>query len=252
MSLDISVVIITKNEVDRIDKCVQSLHALSDDIIVIDSGSTDGTVAKVKELGVKVFESPWKGYGPTKNLGHTKAKYDWILSVDADESLSTDLIKELDTLTLETGNVYAINRQNYYLGKKICYSGWSPDWVYRIFNKNEVAWNDNLVHEKLVIPKDVKIKKLKHKLIHDSYRSINDHKSKVEKYAALRAQIWIDKNSKPNLLKRTVGPFFKGFKSYILKLGFLDGKEGWTIAKMNYHLVMRQIHHFDKIKKLES
>jgi len=252
MSLDISVVIITKNEVDRIGRCIQSLLALTDDIIVIDSGSTDGTINKAKELGAKVYESPWKGYGPTKNFGHTKTKYDWIISIDADESLSADLLAEMNDLELESGHVYTIDRQNFYLGKQIKYSGWSPDWVYRVFNKNEVKWNDNLVHEKLVIPSDFRIKQLKHKLIHDSYRSIEDHKIKVEKYAALRAQIWLDKNNHPSHLKRVFGPLFKGFKSYILKLGILDGKEGWTIAKMNFHLVKRQIHYFDQLKKSKS
>ena len=249
MSLDISAVIITKNEIDRINKCIQSLLLLTDDIIVIDSGSTDGTVKKAKELGAQVYESEWMGYGPTKNFGHSKAKHDWIISIDADESLSPELCAEIKATKLDSDHVYAIDRQNFYLGKKIKHSGWSPDWVYRIFDKNKVKWNDNLVHEKLIIPSDLKVEKLKYNLLHDSYRSIEDHKTKVEKYAALRAQIWMDSQNHPSLLKRVLGPFFKGFKSYILKLGFLDGKEGWTIAKMNSHLVKRQIYYFDRLIK---
>ncbi len=252
MSIKISAVIITKNEVDRIGECIQSLHPLTDDIIVIDSGSTDGTIKKVKELGVDVFETDWKGYGPTKNFGHIKAKNDWIISLDADESLSEELIDELKNLNLTSGCVYAINRQNYYLGKNIKYSGWNPDWVYRVFDKKEVKWNDNPVHEKLTLTNQTKVIKLKHKLIHHSYRSIHDHMAKVEKYAALRAQIWLDNGIRPSLLKRWLGPLFKGFKSYILKLGFLDGDEGWIIAKMNVHLIKRQLSYYDKLKKPES
>jgi len=248
MAAPISVVIITKNEIDRISKCLQSLHSLTDDIIVIDSGSNDGTVEKAKNLGAKVYKAEWQGYGPTKNFGHDKAKYNWILSLDADELLSKSLLEEIKSLQLETGNVYKIDRQNYYLNKAINYSGWSPDWVFRIFNKNEVKWNDNLVHEKLILPSQINTVKLKHKLIHHSYRSVADHKAKVEKYADLRAQIWLDKAKSPSMIKRWFGPIFKGLKSYILKLGVLDGKEGWMIAKMNMYLVRRQIFHFDRLK----
>lgn len=248
MSIKISVVIITKNEIDRISKCLQSLQGLTDDIIVVDSGSDDGTVVKAEELGAKVFKTEWQGYGATKNFGHMKAKYDWILSIDADEVLSNELIKEIRALNPKSACTYALDRQNFYLGKAIKYSGWSPDWVFRIFNKNVVRWNDNLVHEKLIIPEDNKIIELKGKLLHYSYRSIEDHRAKIEKYAILRAQSWIDHGKRPGLLKRFIGPSWKGFKSYILKLGFLDGKAGWMISKMNIYLVKRQIFHFDKLK----
>jgi len=248
MSIQLSAVVITKNEVDRIGECIKGLLLVTDDIVIVDSGSTDGTIEKAKELGANVFETEWLGYGPTKNLGHTKAKYDWILSIDSDEFLTEQLASEIEKLNLESNHVYAINRQNYYLGKKINYSGWSPDWVYRIFNRNEVQWNDSLVHEKLIIPNNFQIKRLKHKLSHHSYRSIEDHEAKVEKYAQLRARIWKERKKYPNIFKRWFGPFFKGFKSYILKLGFLDGGAGWAIAKMNVHLVRRQLYHFDKLQ----
>ena len=166
MSIKISAVIISRNEVDRIGDCIQSLQALTDDIVVVDSGSTDGTQDKARDLGANVFEIGWNGYGANKNFGHTKTQNDWILSIDADESLSPKLVEEIQNTKLNSGNVYAIDRQNYYLGKKINHSGWSPDWVLRIFNKNEVKWNENLVHEKLVLSENVKVLRLKHKLIH--------------------------------------------------------------------------------------
>ncbi|MDF1698456.1 MAG: glycosyltransferase family 2 protein [Saprospiraceae bacterium] len=252
MNIRISAVIITKNEVDRIATCIQSILPLTHDIIVVDSGSTDGTIAKAKELGAQVVQTEWKGFGATKNFGHTKAKYDWILSVDADESLSKELSLEIKNLPLEKGCVYAIDRKNYYGDQWIKYSGWSPDWVQRIFNKQEVQWNDNLVHEKLVLPKSTTCIKLNHKLEHHSYRSLDDHKEKIESYAALRAKIWFNTGKSPSTLKRIFGPIFKAFKSYILKLGFLDGKNGWIIAKMNAYLVQRQIHYYTKIKSEQS
>lgn len=245
----ISAVIISKNEVDRIGDCIESLKTLTDDIIVMDSGSTDGTQELCKSLGAQLINTEWKGYGPTKNEGNKKAKYDWILSIDADERLTDNLATEISALQLDSDMVYSINRQNFYLGTQINHSGWSPDWVPRIFDRNRVKWNDNLVHEKLMIPKTMKTVRLQARMIHHSYRSIQDHKDKIENYAALRAKIWLEKGKHPNPIKRFFGPFFKGFKSYILKLGFLDGKAGWMIARMNSHLVKRQIHHFDNFKK---
>ena len=251
MANNISVVIITKNEIDRITACIQSIHTLTDDIIVVDSGSTDGTVEKARELGAVVIDTKWKGYGPTKNYGFSKAKYDWVLSLDADEKVSKQLLDEIKSLDLTPKTVYAINRQNFYLDKAIKHSGWSPDWVFRIFNKQTVQWNDSLVHEKLIIPAGYNTIKLQGKLLHHSYRSIKDHKAKIEKYAALRAQIWIDKGKAPGIWKRNLGPIWKSFKSYILNLGVLDGKAGWTIARMNFYLVRRQIFHYDKLKSLK-
>lgn len=247
MSKSLSAVIITKNEVDRISDCIQSLIPVTKEIIVIDSGSTDGTIEMAESLGAKVIKTQWKGFGPTKNYGHSKAANDWILSIDADEQLSPALAKEIINLQLKADHVYSFKRHNYYLGKQIRFSGWSADWVQRIFNRNEVTWNDNLVHEKLKIANHISITKLANPLIHDSYRSKEDHLNKIENYAALRAQMWIDNNRTPGILKRVIGPFITAFKMYILKLGFLDGKAGLTLAKMKIHLSKRQLYHFDKL-----
>ena len=245
----LSAVIISKNEVDRIGQCLSSLQGLTDDIIVIDSGSKDGTVELAKSHGAKVYDLEWQGYGPTKNWGNQKARYDWIISLDADEWLSEDLKKEIMDTELVNGNVYMMDRQNIYLGKKIHHSGWSPDWVLRIFNRNDVMWNDNLVHEKLIVSSTIKKVKLNHKLMHNSYRSLDDHMEKIEKYAKLKAESWIINDKTPGALKRFFGPLAKAFSSYVLKLGFLDGTAGWNIARMNAHLVRRQIHHFDSLNK---
>ena len=249
MAKEISAVIISKNEVDHIEACIQSLQPITDDIIVMDSGSNDGTIALAQSMGAKVYETTWQGYGPTKNHGHAHAKYDWIISIDADEVLSQNLIEEIQALHLTHQTVFAFDRQNFIQQKKIKYSGWSPDWVHRIFNKQEVQWNDNLVHEKLIIPDHFKIQRLRSKLNHYSYSSMEDYASKIEKYASLKAQSWLNNDKSPSLIKRYFGPFFKGFKAYILKGGILDGREGWLIAKMNKDLVRKQIQYFDKLKK---
>ncbi len=248
----VSAVILSKNEADRISRCIRSLIDVVDEVILVDSGSTDGTIDIARALGAKVITTEWRGYGQTKNFGHSQTKNDWILSLDSDEWLTENLAAEIKVLQLEAKRVYAFNRSNIYMGKEIRYSGWSPDWVPRLFNKNEVTWNDNLVHEKLIIPQDHKIQKLSGKLVHDSYRSVDDHKAKTDIYARLKANSWIEKGVSPSFMKRYFGSGFKAFHSYVIKAGFLDGKEGRIIAKMNAYLVTMQVEYYDQLKSKEQ
>ncbi|MFT6335193.1 MAG: glycosyltransferase involved in cell wall biosynthesis [Saprospiraceae bacterium] len=247
----ISAVILSKNEADRIGRCITSLINIVDEVIVVDSGSDDDTVKIAESLGGKVISTEWKGYGETKNFGHDQAQNVWILSLDSDEWLSESLANEIKSLELLKGFVYTTNRSNIYMGKEIRHSGWSPDWVPRLFNKTDVKWNANLVHEKLIIPQDFTVHKLYGKLMHDSYRSIEDHKAKTDKYAKLKAQSWIEARKSPSLLKRYLGSVFKAFHSYVIKAGFLDGKEGRVIAKMNAYLVKMQVKYYDQLKSKE-
>ena len=248
----VSAVILSKNEADRIGRCIISLRNIVDEVIVVDSGSTDDTLNIAKSLGAKVISTEWKGYGETKNFGHNLAQNDWILSVDSDEWLSEKLANEIKALKKNDKMIYSLNRSNIYQGKEIQHSGWSPDWVLRLFNRKDICWNSNLVHEKLIISHDFTVQKLNGKLMHDSYRSIEDHKAKTDKYAMLKAESWIINGSCPSLLKRYFGSGFKAFHSYVIKAGFLDGKEGWMIAKMNAYLVKMQVEYYDKLKSKEQ
>lgn len=242
-----SVVIIAKNEEDRITACIESAKCVSDDIIVIISGSTDNTESIVKSLGAKLIQSDWKGFGPTKNLGHQYAKHEWILSMDSDEVISEGLIDSITNLDPKNDTVYSMNRLNIYLNKPIKHSGWYPDRVYRLFPKSSIEWNDNIVHEKLIIPDSYKTINLVGDLLHYSYRSLQDHKEKIEKYAELKARKWHDSGKRINIIKRMFGPLFKAIKSYVFRLGLLDGSQGLTIAKMNYRLIKRTIYYYDQI-----
>ena len=244
----ISAVIITKNEADRISRCISSVINIVDEVIVIDSGSEDKTIEIAKSLGASVISTEWKGFGSTKNYGNSVSKNDWILSLDSDEWLSKELADEVISLIKEDNKVYSMNRLNIYLGKKIKHSGWSPDWVPRLFNKNNVRWNNNLIHEKLVIPSTISVTKMAGLLMHDSYRSTEDHKTKTEKYAFLKAKSWIENRQSPSLLKRYFGAGSKAFHSFVIKRGFLDGKEGRLIAKMNAYLIKMQIKYYDQLK----
>lgn len=246
--MGISAVILSKNEADRIERCIKSVIDMVDEVIVIDSGSTDETVTIALSLGARVEVVDWLGFGKTKNLGHKYANNDWILSIDSDEWLSEELARKLSDLDLKEGTVYSIRRSNIYLGKQIKYSGWSNDWVDRIFHKSEVSWNDNLVHEKLIIPQENQKVRLSSELMHDSYRSVADHKSKTEKYAKLKAKSWVENGKSPSLMKRWFGASFKAFHSYVIKFGFLDGKEGKQIATMNHYLISMQLKYYDELK----
>ncbi|MFT4534818.1 MAG: glycosyltransferase involved in cell wall biosynthesis [Saprospiraceae bacterium] len=244
----ISAVILSKNEADRIGRCITSLINIVDEVMVVDSGSRDDTIKIAKSIGAKVISTEWKGFGETKNFGHHQAKNDWILSLDSDEWLSEELANEIMALKKTEKQVYSIDRSNRYMGKEIRYSGWSPDWVPRLFNRNEVKWNNSLVHEKLIIPKNYAVHRMSGKLMHDSYRSMEDHKAKTVRYAMLKAQSWIEVGKSPSFLKRYFGSSFKAFHSYVIKAGFLDGKEGMIIAKMNAYLVKMQVEYYDELK----
>lgn len=248
----ISAVILSKNEADRIGRCIKSLIHIVDEIIVVDSGSTDDTINIAKSLGAKVISTEWKGYGETKNFGHHQTQNDWILSIDSDEFLSDKLANEIKALKKTDKLIYSLNRSNIYMGKEIRHSGWSPDWVLRLFNKTDVWWNTNLVHEKLMFPQDFAVQKLSRKLMHDSYRSMEDHKAKTDKYAMLKARSWIEAGKSPSFLKRYFGSSFKAFHSYVIKAGFLDGKEGRQISKMNAYLVKMQVECYDQLKSEEQ
>lgn len=248
----ISAVILSRNEADRISQCISSLIDIVDEVIVVDSGSEDDTTDIAKSLGANVNIIDWKGYGANKNFGHSLARNNWILSIDSDEWLSAELAEEILRLKKHDNIVYTINRTNIYMGKKIHYSGWSPDWVPRLFNKKHVSWNDNLVHEKLIIPKGYSLLKLNECLMHNSYRSKEDHKAKTDNYAMLKAKSWIESGNSPSFLKRHFGPGFKAFHSFVIKAGFLDGKEGRQIANMNAYLVKMQVEYYDQLKSKDN
>lgn len=237
----ISATIITLNEEDKIRPCLESLRGIADEIVVVDSLSTDSTKAICEEFGVRFIEQKWLGYSEQKNLANTLASYDWILSIDADEVLSEELkksilkIKETDT---NDDIVFSFNRLNNYCGKWIHHSGFYPDKKIRIWNRNVGKW-EGLVHE--VIRFDVKTKEihLKGDLLHYSYNKPEDFERQVFKFAEMRAQHYYDKGKKNAALLKIVSPLFFFVKHYFVRLGFLDGKEGftmcWVSAKATRH-----------------
>lgn len=248
VAINISAVIITYNEEHNLKDCINSLKGLCNEIIVVDAHSTDNTLTIAKSLGAKVYSKKWESYGDQRNFGATQATNNWVLSIDADERVDSVLARELTQIKFDQHCVYALNVKTNYLGKWIKYCGWYPNYKKRLYNRKVVKWSDDLVHENLISDGRMDIIKIKGNLLHYSYPTIDIHHLKTERYAKLTAQNWKKKKRSPGIAKKMFGPSFRFFRTYILKLGILDGREGYMISKMSALLVRKQLEYFYKIK----
>ena len=245
-----SVVIIARNESDYIEACIQSALRVSDDVVLIDSGSTDDTVDIARKCGARIYEPGWMGYGGNKNFGNAKAINDWIISIDGDEIISEELVHSLKGFKPQLGTVYQLNSMVNYAGSWIKHSGWYPRWKHRIFNRRECQWNDAPVHEDLIPLHDKKVEQIKGDLLHYSYKSVSEHRSKVIEYARLKATKSIRLKKSPSLAKRYLGAYFNFIKTYFIRAGFLDGKAGWTIARMDAMMVKEELKAYDSLVQI--
>ncbi len=243
--MNISVVIITKDEEANIAKCIIAARKVSSDVVVIDAFSTDKTVSIAEGLDCRVIRREWIGYGYNKNLGAQHAKFEWILSLDADEVLDDELIKEIKNINYNTEKVYAFNRLTYIGNQWVQYSGWYPQYVKRIFNKNYVKWDDRDVHEQLDIPKDFQVKRLHGKCHHYSFKDKGDYLQRQLRYAQLRVILWQTK-SPPSIFKLYLGPLLKFITIYFFKRGFLDGRVGYLIASTEAKMMRYSINQYSK------
>ncbi|PJP17834.1 glycosyl transferase family 2 [Campylobacter jejuni subsp. jejuni] len=231
----ISVIIIVKNAEQTLLECLNSLKDF-DEIILLNNESTDNTLNIANEFkkdfaNLHIYHSAFIGFGALKNLALSYAKNDWILSIDADEVLENECIKELKNLELQEDNIIALSRKNLYKGKWIKACGWSPDYVLRIFNKNFTRFNDNLVHESLILPSNAKKIHLKNGLRHYAFRDISHLINKMQYYSSL----WTKQNihKKSGVLKANLRAFWTFFRNYFLKSGFLYGYKGFIISVCN-------------------
>lgn len=231
-TIPISVVILCKNEERTIGNVLKSIAQLSDDIIIIDSGSTDKSERFCSSFAnVQFIQTDWKGFGATKNFGNTFAKYDYILSLDADEVLSEGLQFELMQLgQSQLNGVYQFKRKTNYCGKWIHHGGWYPDAKIRLFPKRECSWTLDAVHETLQVPSDTTITQLNHDILHYSIHSKEEHIARTKTYAKLRAKMWREHKKNITFLKVLASAIALFMKSFFFKLGVLDGKAGFDIA----------------------
>lgn len=244
----ITAVIITRNEENHISNCINSLLGLVQEIIVVDSGSSDRTVELAESLGAKVFVKDWEGYGANKNFGADRASQAWILSIDADEVVDEHLRKAIEEKKLVNGELYLINNITNYCGHWIKYTEWRPAYKYRLYEKENTRWDQRKVHEGLTHVKDPSLVKLKGAMLHYSYTDYQEHLAKTENYARLSAEQWLEEDFSPGLLKRIFGPSVRFIKSYILNLGFLEGSVGFRISKTNALQARKKIQYFDQLK----
>lgn len=225
----ISVTIITKNEEKNIRRCLESVR-WADEIIVMDSGSDDATEAICKEYDkVKFFVHPWLGFGPQKNAALGLASGDWILSLDADETVSPELAQEiLNVIDTATSDGFFIRRKNMFRGKWIRHCGWWPDKLLRLFRKGVGRFSDRPVHESVELKGASAC--LNGTITHFTYASLSDLLRKSELYSTLGARLMFEKGVKPSFLKAVIHGISAFIKSYFLKLGILEGSTGFVIA----------------------
>ena len=243
----LSVVIICKNAALTVEQAIYSAKMVSDDIVVVDSGSVDGTQLLVQKAGARLIETDWLGYGATKNLGNRAAKYDWILSLDADEALSEELADSIQAIDWSDHEVvYTLKRLNYFGTQPIHFGEWRNDCVDRLFHRGVVAWDTAPVHENLVIAHSIDIKKLRGVLHHYTASSIEAYTKKLDHYARLMAERYYARGKHSSVLKIYGSPVFSFLKYYLFQLGMLDKKSGWEIARAH------ALYTYKKYKQLKA
>lgn len=236
----ISAVIITLNEERNIRRCLDSLVAVVDEVVVVDSFSEDVTREICSEYQVHFVNHPWEGFVATKNYANSLASNDLILSIDADEALSPELaesIRQLKDQPVE-GKAFSMNRLMNYCGQWIRHGGWYPDTKVRIFDRRSVCWTGKKVHETLDIPKDISVVHLQGDLLHYSFYTPEEHRRQMERFAALSAEEMAEQGKRPSVGSAYLHAGWKFIRDYVFKAGFLDGAKGWTIAKTNAHGVL--------------
>jgi glycosyltransferase involved in cell wall biosynthesis len=229
--MKISAVILTKNEETNIERAIRSCLPVCEEILVIDSGSTDKTKEIASALPkVKFLSTEWKGFSETKNFGNSQAIGDYILSLDADEALNEKMQESILDVKATLSGAYKFARLTNYCGQWIYHSGWRPDYQTRLFPRIGSKWNMNLVHEKVILPEGSETKILAGDILHYSYKSISEHLKKMDPYTTLNAEMVLQKESSFLVLKAVIHSKFKFFRTYFLKLGILDGFYGFVIS----------------------
>ncbi len=231
----VSVVIITLNEEDRLEEALKSCRDIADEIVVVDSFSTDKTCEIAARYGALIYKNVFSDYGTQKNLALEKASHEWVLNLDADERISDHLKNEILMFKKKSGtgaveddaDGFKINRKTTYLGRWIKHSGWYPDCKLRLFRKSKSKWRGR-IHETLVL--DGKTIRMAGDILHFTYRDITDHIQRLNKYSRLQALDIVDKKKKALFLRALLMPPVTFTRFYFWKLGILDGFPGLVIA----------------------
>lgn len=232
--LGLSVIVIVKDAADDIRHCLESVK-WANEIIILDSGSQDNTLEICRQYTQNIFSTDWPGFGIQKNRALDKAQYQWILSIDADEVLSLDLIAEIKQIiwnTQDQKDAYAIKRVSFFAGKKISYGDWGNDKVIRLFRRlPQIRFSSAIIHENLIGYLHLSV--LKNVIYHNTMKTISQVLMKVEHYSSFGAQMAYQQHKKSTLLKAILHAVWCFIRGYLLRLGFLDGREGFILAVSN-------------------
>jgi len=229
----LSVILITKNEAELVGQCLESVK-WADEIVVVDSGSTDATVEICRRYTDKVVVTDWPGFGPQKNRALAMATGEWVLSIDADEEVTHELRDSIRSVISDknSSDAYEISRLSSYCGRFMRHGGWWPDPVLRLFRNGKGRFSDHRVHERILMDTD-NVRRLDGLLMHYSFRSLEQVLAKVNHYSTENASMLLTRGRKASLGTAILHGLWMFFRTYFLKAGFLDGREGFILAVSN-------------------
>jgi len=230
----LSVILITRNEEANLDDCLASLEGIAQQIVVVDTNSKDRTLEIAKNYGATLAQPlDWPGFGPQKNRALDLATGDWVLSLDADERLTPALKSEILTAVNHSAHVdcFAIPRLSWYCGRFIRHSGWSPDYVDRLFKRGTARFSDDLVHERLI--PNGQVAKLNNPMLHYSFMNYSQVLQKLDRYSTASAEQAFAKGKTSSPLKAALHGIWAFIRTYIIRAGFLDGAQGFALAISN-------------------
>lgn len=241
--MNLSVVIITYNEERNIERCLLSVQELADEILVVDSFSKDRTLEICKLFNAKVIQNPFEGHIQQKNFAVKQAQFDWILSIDADEVLSDELIKSIKQIKSKEKpevNLYEMNRLTNYCGSWVKHCGWYPDTKVRLVDRKFAKWGGVNPHDKLEGHKQEQVDFLKGDILHYSYYTKEDHLKQIEYFSKIAAGELVKQGKNVAQFTVYLKMATQFFKSFVIKRGFLDGKTGWQISKLSAFATYRK------------
>ena len=253
-NIKLSVVIITLNEEANIRRCLDSVKDIADEILVVDSFSTDATEKICGEYDkVKFVQHEFEGHIEQKNYALSQAAHDHVFSIDADEAITDSLREEIVSIKSSwNADAYFVNRANYYLGKKIRFCGWYPDKKIRLFDKRKAQWSGTNPHDRITMADYSKIIRIHADLNHFSYKTTEEHQVDINKYSTIAAKAAFLKGKKTFLLTLLLYPLFIFIKTYFVQGGIFDGYHGFIISVHNAYyrflkyLKLRALHHMKK------
>lgn len=244
----LSVVIITFNEERNIGRCLDSVRGIADEIVVVDSGSTDRTVEICRSAGARIVVHPFKGHIEQKNHALTLAGFPHVLSVDADEALSEGLKEEIRAVKESwQSDAYAMKRLTNYCGTWIRHGGWYPDWKIRLFDKRKGTWGGVNPHDRIVLQPGSTTGALGGDLLHYSYYTVSDHLRQIDYFTDISADALMQRGRRPSFIRMLAGPLFRFVRDFVFRLGFLDGSAGLRIAVLSsYAVFIKHAKHRDR------